>query len=602
MMNNKLLQLADRICSDHESGFRPGRGVTDSVFLLRRLIDGWRATKPVGAMAVDSSDSLFLLFVDLKKAFDAVPRDFLWRLLQTKAGVPAHIVAMLRDFHRDMTTAVSHHGCIGTAVPMRTGVRQGSVEGPTLYLLYYSFLLKQWRAKCKAQLGEFGIPWCACLDGSLRVPSRTRSTATHHLHITDCEFADDTLLVEDHWHRFQVITRLLNDTLTAFGAAVSTTKTEWMEIAGWQRSPPDAAPLPGCRILVVGADCIPKTGEFRYLGSLVSLDNTGGIKRDVGRRIQLAHAAFGQLRHVWKSGRITRNIKSRLLQSTVASVLLYGSESWVLDAPTIRSLTRTWQFFVRVALRLSPQEITDQRISHAQQLQMLQVPSLLTLLQRRLAGWIRHLARMDPYRLSRLMLFGREPARVLALLISKSAAIAAALPWPCCPFQNLELTCLLLQHDRDLRQLNAVNTVALKFDKDNSLATTLLQATKIWQQSHSVGHPHPMGACGTAVGTVLLKHLLEYGISKCGERDKLVLAPLEMVLATLSPQVICKEIALCSAKLNAKKTALILELQLHHDSRVFGFLPCLCQYLEELGCELLGPRPMGALVHKARNM
>lgn len=48
----------------------------------------------------------------------------------------------------------------------------------------------------------------------------------------------------------------------------------------------------------------------------------------------------------------------------------------------------------------------DQHISDAMMLQRLGVPSFLTLLQRRLAGWIGHLARADSFRITRNVLFG----------------------------------------------------------------------------------------------------------------------------------------------------------------------------------------------------
>ena len=46
---------------------------------------------------------------------------------------------------------------------------------------------------------------------------------------------------------------------------------------------------------------IPK----KYLGSMFAIDDALGIQCDVNRRLALAHAVFGQLRHVWKSKSIS---------------------------------------------------------------------------------------------------------------------------------------------------------------------------------------------------------------------------------------------------------------------------------------------------------
>ena len=135
---------------------------------------------------------------------------------------------------------------------------------------------------------------------------------------------------------------------------------------------------------------------------------------------------------------------------------------------------------------------------------------------------------------------------------------------------TLELTRLVLHHDRDLRQLQASLSMVLKYDKENTLAASLLTATKHWQQQHTSGRPHPMGACGTAVGTVLLQLLHTHGAAEHKGRDSVLLAALEGLLSNPEPKMICKEISLCSCRLNAKKNA-------------------------------VGQRPVGALVRKARN-
>ena len=138
---------------------------------------------------------------------------------------------------------------------MRTGVRQGSVEGPTLYLIYYSFVMKHWRSRCLSTAGKFGVDWQGCVDGSLRNPSRIRRADCHFLSFSDAEFADDTVYLDSNWEHFQQCSTLLDDTLQLFGACMNKEKTEWLEVTGFSRFR-DAAPLPGCKILVVNLSLI----------------------------------------------------------------------------------------------------------------------------------------------------------------------------------------------------------------------------------------------------------------------------------------------------------------------------------------------------------
>ena len=48
---------------------------------------------------------LFTLFIDLKKAYDSVPRAILWQVLE-KYGVPLNLLPVVRSFHEDMRASV----------------------------------------------------------------------------------------------------------------------------------------------------------------------------------------------------------------------------------------------------------------------------------------------------------------------------------------------------------------------------------------------------------------------------------------------------------------------------------------------------------------
>ena len=69
--------LVDSICSDSQCGFRKGRGTTDMIFSLRQIQEKAR----------EQRKPLYMLFIDLTKAFDTVNRKALWLVL-SKIGVP----------------------------------------------------------------------------------------------------------------------------------------------------------------------------------------------------------------------------------------------------------------------------------------------------------------------------------------------------------------------------------------------------------------------------------------------------------------------------------------------------------------------------------
>eukprot|EP00438_Fugacium_kawagutii_P017360 Skav201540 [mRNA] locus=scaffold1616:127924:128559:+ [translate_table: standard] len=162
----------------------------------------------------------------------------------------------------------------------------------------------------------------------------------------------------------------------------------------------------------------------------------------------------------------------------------------------------------------------------------------------------------------------------------------------------LELTQLVLSHDRDLNIMTASQGLIYKLDKEHPVAAKLLQATRVWQEGHQPGRPHELGSCGTAVGTVLLQQFLEHGLEHHKHTDEVLLTALQNLLQNPSPALIAREVTFCQARLNAKKTFVIIDFRLHAASPLHMGYPVLRKYMDAWG-EALGPKPSGPLVRKA---
>lgn len=95
---------------------------------------------------------LYLIFVDLKKAFDSVIRDGLWKLLK-RAGCPDKLVTILRSFHEGMQARVIDGNQETAPFEVKNGVKQGCVLAPVLLGIIIAAMIQDAYKNCNLGVG-----------------------------------------------------------------------------------------------------------------------------------------------------------------------------------------------------------------------------------------------------------------------------------------------------------------------------------------------------------------------------------------------------------------------------------------------------------------
>ena len=218
--------------------------------------------------------------------------EVLWRLLR-HYGLPVKIVTIIRALYKGFSAQVVHNGQKTESLSMRTGVRQGCLLSPLLFLVTLDWVTKT------AFATRHGIQWSFMTS------------------LEDLDFADDLALLSHRIQDTKDKTRALEDQGAKVGLKMNATKTKLMR-SGTKR---------GDSVLIA-EERVEEVDEFTYLGSIVS--KKGRTDEDIQARIGKARQVFAMLKPVWRSTAQTTQAKLRIFGSNVKAVLLYRSETWRL--------------------------------------------------------------------------------------------------------------------------------------------------------------------------------------------------------------------------------------------------------------------------------
>ena len=125
-------KLVEEVLPESQCGFREGRGCSDIIYTVRQLMKSY-----------EHEAKVWFIFIDLKKAYDSVPREALWLALE-KLGIPDSLIRLIRSFYQDMKARIRLEDGTLEEIEVNNGLQQGCCMAPSLFNLYSSLVVEEW--------------------------------------------------------------------------------------------------------------------------------------------------------------------------------------------------------------------------------------------------------------------------------------------------------------------------------------------------------------------------------------------------------------------------------------------------------------------------
>ena len=126
MLSDELMQKCWQLLNSNQHGFLPAKSCTTQMIPFTEKI----------ALAMNEGYRTDVVYFDFAKAFDSVSHDIILEKLKNEFHIDGTLLKFLVNYLQDRKQCVLIGGTKSSFIGVRSGVPQGSILGPLLFVLF----------------------------------------------------------------------------------------------------------------------------------------------------------------------------------------------------------------------------------------------------------------------------------------------------------------------------------------------------------------------------------------------------------------------------------------------------------------------------------
>ena len=372
----------------NQYGALPQRGTRDAIAVVEDTLARFRQGRGLQGQNRRRPRLMAAILFDLEKAFDKVPRQKAWRIIQEKARGYG-IEAFFQELHDGTCYLLKNaRGDIRRRLWIRQGVRQGSIEGPLVFICLYDVILMN--------LGK-RRPDGKKLAARMKRPLFARQR-DDELEVGDIAFVDDLIsMIEfEEKEELEEWIQAVAEVFQMLDMQANLDKLELLVHASGAGSKHTNAQVRRGKFVLHLRDGTKVRAQrhARYLGVHIVADGKHSV--EIGKRLQKAEWAHRLLsQRIWKNAGWGLSLVTRVWTVLVRSILLYGLE---VHALCRRDLHRLEKFQNKCLRHIGKSPVHLTRESTCDLRRRLRIPTLASVIRRQRIGWWRKIVQPGYWR------------------------------------------------------------------------------------------------------------------------------------------------------------------------------------------------------------